>query len=237
MKLLRTFVPTNWKLLNELHECEFLIQVSPLEFKLLQEKYQNIWKDLHKGLTTTIGYITKAFPITLSFTFININGVRVGFFSSISDISYASAIEEFLKVAYGKRNEGKQLLVSDALNFHNVLEHIRNVDGHDDGYGITTDFLRDLTPEQCEELARILYPDHDWKYIKILDPEWDGHDVVGGAKREDGTYPGILQIDYRKDAVSSIARVRYFKDGLTNELEIPDFLQVYSAFKKIGVLK
>jgi len=229
MKLLRTFVPTTWKSITELNDCEFLIHATELEYKHLKEKYESIWKDGKlKTLTTTIGYFTKSFPITLSFRFTDINNVRVAFYSVTSDIVYNSAIDDFLKVAYSKPT-----MITDALNFHDALEYIRSNKADDPSLGITSDILKSLSPEECERLATDLYSDYHWKYMIDIENPWEGHDLVAGERREDNSYLATFQIDFRSEGVSPVARVRMYKESLTTQMSIPDYLAVYTSLTKM----
>lgn len=55
--------------------------------------------------------------------------------------------------------------------------------------------LKDLTPEECILIAKILVPDVNWKLI-LSKNKWDGFDLIDESKTEE-TSEVILQIDYR----------------------------------------
>lgn len=38
--------------------------------------------------------------------------------------------------------------------------------------------IKDLKPHNCVEIAKIVYPEIEWRYV-VSDNKWNGHDLVG----------------------------------------------------------
>ena len=56
--------------------------------------------------------------------------------------------------------------------------------------------LKNLTPEQCIEIAKFEQPFIDWKYVKSK-YLWEGHDLIPNGKEVDRDIQiPIFQIDY-----------------------------------------
>ena len=73
--------------------------------------------------------------------------------------------------------------------------------------------IKDLTPEECVQIAKIIEPNIDWKFtVPSEEYKWDGFDVVG-EQDSYGIYKNIVQIDYRKTRQNNIS-IMYFEDGL-----------------------
>lgn len=55
--------------------------------------------------------------------------------------------------------------------------------------------IKNLTEQQCVDLASFLYPKFKWEYI-ISKYKWDGHDVVSKDKNEEGFNKAVFQISF-----------------------------------------
>ena len=56
--------------------------------------------------------------------------------------------------------------------------------------------LKDLTPQECIEIASIIKSDVNWKFIQSKERSWEGFDLVENTDLNNNKY--ILQIDYKR---------------------------------------
>jgi hypothetical protein len=71
--------------------------------------------------------------------------------------------------------------------------------------------LKNLTPEQCIEIATIVKPDVEWKFIKSSN-EWEGFDLIEKSDDESGICNFIFQIEYSNKDIKLSQRFRLYID-------------------------
>jgi hypothetical protein len=72
--------------------------------------------------------------------------------------------------------------------------------------------LKDLTPEECVQIASIAEPDVEWKFVRSV-CKWDGFDLIEKECKNENISKYIFQIDYRSDEeLGSVSRFRFYED-------------------------
>lgn len=56
--------------------------------------------------------------------------------------------------------------------------------------------LKNLTPEQCVEIANLAVPNLNWEYTNKYEGTWDGFDLIVNEPDEDGFFEHIFQISF-----------------------------------------
>ena len=96
--------------------------------------------------------------------------------------------------------------------------------------------LKDLTPEECIEIAKILVPEVNWNLIQSKN-KWDGFDLIDENESEE-TSKVIFQIDYRDESLlNGKDRFRFYHN--LNEIKLPSLSIDYALefIKKLTFTK
>lgn len=121
---------------RKLKETVFFIETTSCERQFLWEENQRCkgqdhhvdWKQDMMGFWQTIGHVNgrKHQPVCVSFSFALLNGKRVCFYEVTSRFSDSVMVEEFIEKRYPvKWDNGTRRAMTDAMNFHHVIDHIQ----------------------------------------------------------------------------------------------------------------
>ena len=84
--------------------------------------------------------------------------------------------------------------------------------------------LKNLTPEQCVDIAKIIDPTVEWSFKKYED--WEGYDVIGKVDDEYyGTVTICVQLEYEQPATRNQIRLYinaaecFIYDSIFREIE------------------
>lgn len=85
--------------------------------------------------------------------------------------------------------------------------------------------LKNLTQEECINIASLAEPNVEWKFVQSSN-KWDGFDLVEKYCENEITAKYIFQIDYRsKEELKSKPRFRIYKDLNEYSVNIEKFSQ------------
>lgn len=92
------------------------------------------------------------------------------------------------------------------------------------------EILKNLTPEQCVDIAKIACPGYEWGYfIPMAEQKWNGHDVVTKTT-VNGIFLRTFQIDYGV----TTSNFRFYNEGL---FEIPIGSSILEIFQYLADLQ
>ena len=75
------------------------------------------------------------------------------------------------------------------------------------------EILKNLTPQQCIDVAKISEPDIEWRFVSDDEQKypWSGHDLVTDSGDPELPHNNIFQIDYAEN-VEFEERFRVYED-------------------------